>query len=176
MKSQMHDYISRTLGYVLAGRLRSPKSNVGESFVNADGSRFVVFKETVLDPAVESKTEPEAMFRVQVLREADQAVAGPGGNSAQGPDLRGCARLQVEALDGRRGEQHVSGSVRVGHSGGRGGLRPFGLHGLHDRGSRPRRHILRGASQSAHRKERLHDGDRRWVRRESDSEDPPCLH
>jgi hypothetical protein len=61
----MHEYISRTLGYLAAGRLTSPKDKIGESFVNADGSEYVVFKQTVLKPLDSLKTPPEAMFRVQ---------------------------------------------------------------------------------------------------------------
>lgn len=65
MNNEMHAYISRTAGYHAQGRLSSPKGLVGRTFGNPDGSRFVVFKQTVLSPEAGTSSEPQAMFRVQ---------------------------------------------------------------------------------------------------------------
>jgi hypothetical protein len=65
MNNKMFEFIFRTLGYQMAGRLHSPKDQIGKTFTNTDGQKFVVFKQTILDQASGLKTEPEAMFRVQ---------------------------------------------------------------------------------------------------------------
>ena len=65
MNNQMFDYIFRTLGYLAAGRLKSPKDQIGKAFLNPDGEKFVVFKQTVLVPAGSPASKPQAMFRVQ---------------------------------------------------------------------------------------------------------------
>jgi hypothetical protein len=65
MPSEMLDYIARTHSYRHAGRIRTPKERIGQVFTNSDGREFIVFKETILDPAASEQAEPEAMFRVQ---------------------------------------------------------------------------------------------------------------
>jgi hypothetical protein len=57
--------VTRTLGYKHSGRLRSPRDRVGQTFRNADGHEFVIFRETVLDSLPDAPRKPEAMFRVQ---------------------------------------------------------------------------------------------------------------
>jgi hypothetical protein len=65
MQNEMLEYVSRTHSYRAARRLRSPKDRIGQMFTNADGHRFTIFKETVLDPTLGQTRGPEAMFRVQ---------------------------------------------------------------------------------------------------------------
>jgi hypothetical protein len=65
MNSQMFEYIFRNMKYQTAGRLHTPKDQIGNIFTNPDGEEFVVFKQTVLEPAGGGSTRPEAMFRVQ---------------------------------------------------------------------------------------------------------------
>ena len=60
----------RTLGFRHAGRLHEPKGRIGQTFTNPDGQKFVIFKETILDPATGRpqpgpSTRPEAVFRVR---------------------------------------------------------------------------------------------------------------
>ncbi len=65
MNNKMFDYIFKTLGYQAAGRLHAPKDQIGKIFTNPDGEAFVIFKQTILDPAPGEAEKPEAMFRVQ---------------------------------------------------------------------------------------------------------------
>jgi hypothetical protein len=65
VNSKMFEYMTRTWGYKLSGLLHSPKDQIGDVFVNPDGEQFVIFKQTVLDPASGLQRKPEAMFRVQ---------------------------------------------------------------------------------------------------------------
>ncbi len=79
MNNQMFQFISRTLGYWRSGRLHEPKDQIGKTFTNADGQEFVVFKQTVLDPASDANTQPAAMFRVQfrvlkIMRRRDRLI------------------------------------------------------------------------------------------------------
>ncbi len=55
----------KTLRYQLSGRLHMPQDQVGRVFVNADGQEFVIFRQTVLDPASARTTLPAAIFRVR---------------------------------------------------------------------------------------------------------------
>jgi hypothetical protein len=65
MNNQMFSFISTTLGYQFAGRLHTPKDQIGKTFANANGQEFVIFKQTLLDPGDGIKASPKAMFRVQ---------------------------------------------------------------------------------------------------------------
>jgi hypothetical protein len=65
MNSEMFAFIFKTLGYKMAGRLHTPKDQIGKIFTNASGEEFVVFKQTILDPLPGHNTKPEAIFRVQ---------------------------------------------------------------------------------------------------------------
>jgi hypothetical protein len=65
MNSEMFTFIFKTLSYKMAGRLHSPKDQIGKIFTNASGQEFVVFKQTVLDPMPDDNLKPEAIFRVQ---------------------------------------------------------------------------------------------------------------
>jgi hypothetical protein len=65
MNTKMFEFIFRTLGYQMDGRLHSPKDKIGKTFTNLDGEEFVIFKQTILDQATGLAIEPEAMFRVQ---------------------------------------------------------------------------------------------------------------
>ncbi len=65
MNNQMFNYIFKTLGYQAAGRLHTPKDQIGKLFTNPDGEAFVIFKQTILDPMPGEVEKPEAMFRVQ---------------------------------------------------------------------------------------------------------------
>ncbi len=65
MNNKMFNYIFRTLGYQVTGRLHSPKNQIGKIFANPNGEEFVVFKQSVLDPMPGEVEKPEAMFRVQ---------------------------------------------------------------------------------------------------------------
>ncbi len=65
MNNQMFKFISRTLGDWRAGRLHESQEQLGKVFINSDGQEFMIFKQTILDPASGVKTNPEAMFRVK---------------------------------------------------------------------------------------------------------------
>jgi hypothetical protein len=61
---------ARTFGFRHAGRLHEPRGRIGKTFINPDGQKFVIFKETILDPEagrpLDGKTtRPEAVFRVR---------------------------------------------------------------------------------------------------------------
>jgi hypothetical protein len=55
----------RTLGYQMTGRLHTRRERIGTTFTNGDGREFIVFKETILDPAPSEAKMPQAVFRVQ---------------------------------------------------------------------------------------------------------------
>ncbi len=65
MNNKVFEYIFQTLEYQLAGRLHSPKDQIGKRFTNLDGEEFTIFKQTILDPVHGEAIRPEAMFRVQ---------------------------------------------------------------------------------------------------------------
>jgi hypothetical protein len=65
MNTKMFEFIFKTLDYQMAGRLHSPKDRLGKVFTNPDGEEFIIFKQTILDPATGIAKEPEAIFRVQ---------------------------------------------------------------------------------------------------------------
>ncbi len=65
MNNQMFAFIFKTVEAQIAGRLHSPKDRIGKVFINPSGEEFIIFKQTILDPAPGLETEPEAMFRVQ---------------------------------------------------------------------------------------------------------------
>ncbi len=65
MNGKIFEYIFKTLGYQAAGRLHTPKDQIGKVFTNPDGQEFVIFKQTILDPTRAEPQIPEAMFRVQ---------------------------------------------------------------------------------------------------------------
>jgi hypothetical protein len=54
-----------TLAFRHAGRLHEPRGRIGQTFTNPDGQKFVIFKETILDPLPGQTTRPEAIFRVR---------------------------------------------------------------------------------------------------------------
>jgi hypothetical protein len=65
MDNKMFEYIFKTLGYQMSGRLHTPKDQIGKTFTNPNGQEFIIFKQTLLDAVPGDVEKPEAMFRVQ---------------------------------------------------------------------------------------------------------------
>jgi hypothetical protein len=65
MNNQIFDFIGKTMGYQFSGRLHGPKDQIGKTFINPDGEKFEIFKQTILDPLPGEVEKPEAMFRVR---------------------------------------------------------------------------------------------------------------
>lgn len=65
MMNEAFKFIFKTIGYKLSGRMHAPTDKIGKNFINSNGQKFVIFKQTVLDPLLVENKEPQAMFRVQ---------------------------------------------------------------------------------------------------------------
>jgi hypothetical protein len=65
MNHDMIKFVVTTHRYMASGRLHSPRDMIGQVFRNADGRTYVIFRQTVLDPAPGQARRPGAMFRVQ---------------------------------------------------------------------------------------------------------------
>jgi hypothetical protein len=55
----------RSLCLLLSGRMRFPRSRVGEIITAADGMQFSIFRQVTVDPPLDHISPPSALFQVR---------------------------------------------------------------------------------------------------------------
>ncbi|HEX2906845.1 MAG TPA: hypothetical protein VHO69_08300 [Phototrophicaceae bacterium] len=54
--------VVKTVQYGLTGRIRFPRQHIGDVFIDANGQRFIVFREVVIKPGKGQPEKPGAVF------------------------------------------------------------------------------------------------------------------